>query len=395
MPKTIAITPSWYWPESIDRVVGIPPFGIAELCVERHARERPDAAALVTDNETLSFADLHARVLTTRDAVRQKGAAKTILSGALTADNVIRLLAALGAGVHTRLVGPDEDFDAASSAFGADANLADIAVQPAASNVSAESSNGHGFRNPAIAIAGIGPGAGKVVNHSNRSLLAASISLASFLKPQADRAWLAALPLSRWEGLLSVIVPLYLGVPLILCEGGDCEEGDGADFAGAIARHQPGYALWDLAAATLATREQKREVRKVRGTLDAILLSTQGVFNAGDRQRVGKAFGCAALTMFGLAETCAMFVSHPQWYLDEAVGIPLTNAHVVPSDPRNGVPIQTLWELVESAEVTVKGPSLMCGYEGEDAQARFVDGRFRTGVIASSDANGMIYILPG
>lgn len=98
--------------------------------------------------------------------------------------------------------------------------------------------------------------------------------------------------------------------------------------------------------------------------------------------------------MFGLAETGAIFVSHPQWYLDEAVGIPMTNAHVVPSDPRNGEPIQALWELVESAEVTVKGPALMCGYEGQDCEDRFIDGRFRTGVIASSDANGMIYILP-
>ena len=98
--------------------------------------------------------------------------------------------------------------------------------------------------------------------------------------------------------------------------------------------------------------------------------------------------------MFGLAETGTIFASHPQWYLDESVGIPMTNAHVVPSDPRNGAPIQALWELVESAEVTVKGPMLMCGYEGGDNESHFVGGRFRTGVIASSDANGMIYILP-
>lgn len=36
----------------------------------------------------------------------------------------------------------------------------------------------------------------------------------------------------------------------------------------------------------------------------------------------------------------------------------------------------------------------MCGYEGQDCEGNFIDGRFRTGVIASSDANGMIYILP-
>jgi len=100
------------------------------------------------------------------------------------------------------------------------------------------------------------------------------------------------------------------------------------------------------------------------------------------------------LTLYGLAETGPIFAAHPQWYMDESIGIPVTNAHVVPADPRNGAPIQTLWELVESAEVTVKGPALMTGYENRNDLDYLTEGRFRTGVIASSDANGMIYILP-
>ena len=128
--------------------------------------------------------------------------------------------------------------------------------------------------------------------------------------------------------------------------------------------------------------------------LDAFLLSTSGLFDPGQRQRVGRSFESPALTVFGLPETGAIFASHQSWYLDESVGIPISNAHVVPADPRNGTPIQALWEMVESAEVTVRGPALMCGYEGAEHPERFVDGRFRTGVVASSDANGMIYILP-
>ena len=30
MPKTIAITPSWYWPANITRVAGVPPFTLEE-----------------------------------------------------------------------------------------------------------------------------------------------------------------------------------------------------------------------------------------------------------------------------------------------------------------------------------------------------------------------------
>ena len=38
MPKTIAITPSWYWPAGVTRVVGVPPFRIGEQLVDRFLR---------------------------------------------------------------------------------------------------------------------------------------------------------------------------------------------------------------------------------------------------------------------------------------------------------------------------------------------------------------------
>jgi hypothetical protein len=72
----------------------------------------------------------------------------------------------------------------------------------------------------------------------------------------------------------------------------------------------------------------------------------------------------------------------------------MTNAHVVPVDPRSGVPVATLWELVESAMVTVWSPQLTVGYDAGAHSERFRDGRFVTGTIASSDGNGMIYLLP-
>ncbi len=44
--------------------------------------------------------------------------------------------------------------------------------------------------------------------------------------------------------------------------------------------------------------------------------------------------------------------------------------------------------------VTIWSPSLFVGYEAGDRNERLVDGRLVTGVVASSDANGMIYLLP-
>jgi hypothetical protein len=88
-----------------------------------------------------------------------------------------------------------------------------------------------------------------------------------------------------------------------------------------------------------------------------------------------------------------VFASHASWYMDESVGIPITNAQVVPSDPRTGEPIQALWELVDSAEVTVWSPAVCLRTEGADQPGRWAGARFRTGMMASSDANGMVYLL--
>ncbi|MBQ76566.1 MAG: hypothetical protein CMQ20_16295 [Gammaproteobacteria bacterium] len=385
MPKTIAITPSWFWPESVDRVAGIPPYGVSEFCVARHARYIPDSPAIIAGSQELSFSQLHARVLALSEKLLSAGpdSKRAVLSGAMDAANMIRLLAALKAGFHIRVVPVDEDLADAKGLFSASINLSDEEVESEAVNETAQPiPELEALRSPAVAI----PGDACVINHSHRSLLAGVISTVTFLQPQ-DRPWLGTIGLDRWEGLLSALTPLYLGVPLIL-------NAESQGFAETIQQHQPGYAVEDLSTATLATREDKRAVKKARGILDAVLLSTPGVFNSGDRQRVAKSFRCSSLTFFGKPETGTIFASHPQWYLDESVGIPVTNAHVVPSDPRNGAPIQALWELVESAEVTVKGPMLMCGYEGGDNEDHYVDGRYRTGVIASSDANGMIYVLP-
>jgi len=361
MPKTIAITPSWYWPESVDRITGIPPYGIHEICVLRHARDRPDQPALISD-ETITFGDLARKV--TGSAPEDPGGHGNIeLSGNLSSKNIIALLSGLARGQHITL-GDNEGVGLVD----ADEHLEMVDLLA-----------------PAVSLRS----AGGTVSHSHKSLLANAVSLATFLTPDPARAWLLCRPLSTWEGLLSLLLPLYLGAPVIVGSDADSEQ-----FADAIVRHQPGYTLTELTRATRATREAKRSMRKARDVLNLVLLTTEGVFDPGDRERVGKALRCPALTAFGLAETGVIFAAHPQWYLDESIGIPITNAHVVPSDPRNGAPIQTLWELVESAEVTVKGPMLMKGYEDRNDTDYLVGGRFRTGVIASSDANGMIYLLP-
>lgn len=379
MPKTIAITPSWYWPESVDRVAGIPPFAIHELCLLRHARDRADGVALESDDANLTWSELARLVSQCRMDLDSAGGdvAGAVMTGEVSVAQVAWLLAALSSGRLVRFASGE-----AGQASGP--NLSALPL-PAVPGEMVTSLPGTDINEPAVVL----EGRGDPVVHTQRSLLAGAISMATFVQPDEGAKWLVSGSLDRWQGLLSLLLPLYLGETAVLAT-----EPDGEALAAAIERYRPGYAMTDLPLATGATREAKRAVKKARDVLSAIFLNTDGVFDPGDRQRVGKSFRCAALTYYGLAETGAIFASHPQWYMDESIGIPITNAHVVPSDPRNGSPIQTLWELVESAEVTVKGPTLMQKYENRNDQDYLVDGRFRTGVIASSDANGMIYILP-
>lgn len=410
MPKTIAITPSWYWPAGTTRVTGVPPFSLDQMLLQRFARHSPDQPALVSGALRLSAADLAAAVHAAAGSLagRVEAGGCAVLCAGPSAEGVVLLFAALAAGVRVRLVDPGAGavaLAAASSSGCAAVTLADAAgAEIAAAGGAAalrldglDSDGGAGAvaqSSTSLDDAAVAVPVGAAVAdtnimawHSHHSLLAQAVSLTTFYKVDGSVPWVAALPLASWEGLTAVTVPLFAGATLVLP--------DGAPLPEAIGREGAGYAFTDLETAVALTRDAKRDVKGVRGVLRFLAMSVQGMFDPDQRRRVGRSFDCPALTVFGTAETGPIFASHPSWYLDESVGIPVTNAHVVPVDPRSGVPIQTLWELVESARVTVASPGCMVGYGSEATAADpVVDGRVVTSTIASSDANGMIYLLP-
>ena len=385
MPKTIAITPSWYWPPGIQRVVGIPPFSIPELCVDRPARDNPAGTAVVAGNTRLSAAELRDEVQRTAAGVAAAAGSDQIavLAADASLDSVVLLLAALAAGLHVRLLPPTEDAATDVAAHGG------IALDASMRGGSAAVAGRHApslteLREGAIVIRGA---SGPVV-HSHRSLLAASISLSTFLDATPGRPWMPLIPLSRWEGLVAALTPLYLGAPLVLPPGNDPEA-----IVQTITRERVGYAFADLTEGARIARDAKKAAKDARKVLDGFLLSVDGMFDPDERRRVSRSLECPALTVWGMPETGPVFASHASWYMDESVGIPITNAQVVPSDPRTGEPIQALWELVDSAEVTVWSPAVCLRTEGADQPGRWAGARFRTGMTASSDANGMVYLL--
>lgn len=399
MPKTIAITPSWYWPHAVPRVLGVPPFDLVELLVARNARRRPGEVALVgQDGQRLDWATLLSTVSATAGAIRERtpdGSWLTVCAGP-SLEGAVLFLSAAASGRPARLAAPNQ---VASISAGSALTLADSNSQPAGAasevaNLAALAGGqpaplGVAREVPAFAFTAAD---GSGVWQSNRSLLAGGLSFGAFLGGDG-RPTVQTQPLWTWQGICALVTVLGRGGTLVLGDAGDAAlECVGREGAGCLVAPLDAVADW--------TRDAKRQVKHLRGALTQIVLWTDGPFDPDRRRRVGKMFESPALTAWGLPETGPVFVSHSTWYVDESVGIPMTNAHVVPVEPRSGNPISTLWELVESARVTIYTPALTLGYDpGTGAPApqrdqRFVDGRLQTSLIASSDANGMIYLLP-
>ncbi len=365
MPKTISITPSWYWPEGIPRVLGVPPYGLDEMLVRRWARRPPDRPLLAAGAEGIGAGELAERVgaiVQAIEAAIPAGGRVTVKAGA-SAEGAVVVLGALASGRSARLV------PAAGSASWEPAS--DVPIE------SATSSGATCLREPAALV----PGRTGPVWHSQRSLLAGALALRGFLGAGDGQVWLSTFSPCSWQGLCGLGATLAGGDTVVLAEPGD-------DAPEADATWTPTWVLTSMPDA-LASWQRRR--RKGDGAGRAVLLFVEGPFDPDERRAAGRAVGGVALSVFGLGETGPVFASHPSWYLDEAVGLPVTNMHVVPGDPDTAEPINTLWELVDEAMVTVWSPSLAVGHE-EGSGLRRVGRQVVTGMLAASDPNGMLYL---
>ncbi len=420
MPKTIATTPSWYWPDRVPRVLGTPPYYLEELLVERWARRHPVHPALVSSDARTEAAELAERVRAVAvaiDATTSPDRPVAVCAGP-TAEGAALVLGALASGRRALLVPPGTTTNGRVSqaslgladptgagqlkAVGLDTVGLDDLV--ARAPVDGAGPNGR----PAGPSNGSNPGGGEddrpdlgapvacvvgrygPVWHSHHSLLAGAVALGAFLGVTGQTAWLSTFSPCTWEGLCGLTVALLAGSTLVLAE--PCEEA-----AEAATSEHPAWLLSSLSDA-LATWGGSRRRRANDDGARAVLLMVGGPFDPDERRAVAPVAGGTALTLFGMAETGVVLASHPSWYLEESVGIPVPNMHVVPADPDTGEPISSMWELVDQAMVTAWSPSLAVAgeaAEGADGRfaSRFAGRRFITGVLAASDPNGMLYLV--
>lgn len=375
MAKTIAINPSWYWPDDIPRLLGVPPMFCDRLMAERWSRRRSDATAVVDENGTVTYTELWTRAEAVAAALREEDdEGRVTLTGPAGIDGVVELIGALAARRRTILVDPGSPQAAEAAAAVTGGGLVGDVHEPAIDLVSAD---------------------GWAAGHSHYSLVSGALSLAAFLGNEEPESWLCAMPLWTWEGLYSALVALYTGGTAVICDPEYIDDGVG-DL---VDDHGVAYALAPIELMQdLSRGRPRRLVASFKSNLRGLILSTDSPFSAADRRKARKALDVPILTMFGLPETGPILASHPSWYVEESVGIPMTNVEVQPANPETGEPLDTNWELLDYATMVIRAPQLMASYEGSAAEderlsTRLEDGWFRTWASASFDANGMMYLV--
>lgn len=400
-----------YWPENVYRYLAIPGMSLDEGLITRPGRRRANHPALV-DGET---AVTYGQLITETDRLM-----KALL--ALSDGKPARLCVALGqsteavkvifAALKARWVVfiadssvPAEDLASRCRRFASDLVITDSpevqrSLQPQLDGTrvlhsqelrekDSKLSPAKGrldFQAPAVALA---MDDGQLVYHSHASLLAGAVSWSAFVSLHADDFMLALQPLHRWEGLYSLLPILFRSGSCLLGNLHDPER-----VAHSIEKHRPKFTILPrLEARKLYQSENKPVVLAIREALQGLFVSVTDPFTVLGRIRLRNLLEKPALLTFGNQQAGPVLSSHPSWYLDAAVGMPLTNVDVWPLNPTDGNPLQVPWETVEYGEVGVKSPMIGVGYEDAAAtQAHMRDGWLRTRIVATMDPNGLFYI---
>ncbi|HZD42375.1 MAG TPA: class I adenylate-forming enzyme family protein [Terriglobales bacterium] len=239
---------------------------------------------------------------------------------------------------------------------------------------------------PVLALAMEGGG---LAYHSHKSLLAGAVSWSTFVPLKTEDLVLAAEPLYTWEGLYGLLPILFRGGTCLL---GDLQNPEG--LARGVVEHRPIYTILSRPGARLLYQSSHRVlVQAFRECLRGLFVSTTGPFTAIGRMRLKNLLGKPALLAFGSAEAGPVFSSHPTWFLDSAVGIPVTNVDVWPLNPASGNPLEVPWETIEYGEVGVKSPMTAVDYQSPEEKDRRVKGGWlRTKIVTTMDPNGLFYI---
>ncbi|MEE9279030.1 MAG: AMP-binding protein [Myxococcota bacterium] len=374
---------SAYWPKGPARYPHVPLERVTESCIHRRAAADGERPALIAGDRQTTFAELSTQ---TRAAAR--GYLERVAPGDRVAigleDPIELLLCVLGAWEADLLVwltstAPDPadlslfqpDLVVASEPL--DAAVAQAAVSPEEllRGGATEPAGRPALRSPILALPH--PQHGEVL-HSHRTLLATAISFGSFFLLEPGSATALFEPPDGWLGLAALL--------------GAWQQG-GTVHARWCAPGAPSSTSVDYAVMSRAAAEE-RYLRPGTQPYDGririgALVGIEDELSRARRRRLSRRLRAPVLTVLGRNDLGPILASHPSWFLDDAVGIPLPDVDVRPLNPVDGTELSIGWDAVEEAEMGVRGTLSPAGGE---LVARWL----RTRWLAHVDPTGLYFL---
>ncbi len=405
MSKAMGLLPSWYWPEGVQRYLAASQVPIYDLTLGRWARRYGDDVALIIGDSTTTFRQLDAAAARVAAACVAEMAAPEPRLALAVRDPfsfVALLLGALRANCRLLLLDPQSPADdqaAALALFQAQTLVTDsppdagqtagVPVRAPEAFLEATATPGPLPRpdpdRPAIALTEDG----SIVYHSHVSIMSAAVAFEAFslLKPQ-DRM-VVARPYSSWEGLTGLLARLQAGAAAVLPRSTAVD-----DVAEAV-NCPRATIVWIDERTALGLLEGGRHLTEaIRAHCHAAYVSIQRPFPKRLRRQLRRLLRVSVLTVYGYPAAGAIAASHPSWYLDDAVGIPMTGVDLLPLEPDTRRTVEIPWEALSYAGIGVSGRSLAVEIVGGTRPAGLIEGLYYTGDVGSVDPNGMLYLLP-
>ncbi len=393
MSKVGGAIPSWYWPTGVPRRIGVPPQAL-EWLVKRRATSAKERPALVWAGGRLTYGELLEQALSVAGGIQKRDLGGTIaVAEASGPDALVLLLAALLAEKRVLVTDPSRAVEeqaahlksaeaaaiitASGAGPGAERSGLPVLHRAELADAYRQSPRPRRALDPAVLI----PGERGVVVHSHFSIAAMCTSLATFIPPLRELAFVCLPPPDSWEAVVGMFGALLQGMPIVFPDRG-------GKSGGALDADREAY--------TILVRRQADEVLRRRrrpaalAGLRYIFVSTAR-FDPAWRRRLEKLLGQAILPVWGLAEVGPIVAPHPTWFPARAHGFPLVNVSLVPIDPASGKVSLVPWEMLDQAEACVETLSGMVGYAGgvDDTKLR-VGKLFRTHQMASMDNVGVV-----
>jgi AMP-binding enzyme len=370
-----------YWPEDTPRHAHVPLKRVSEVALHATAAASGDQPALVTANGVTTFADLSERVKQLAAALRAR-----VVKGsrvAIAIEDPVDLVSTLFACFETEMLAlpsasafPEETL----RLFQTDLVIGAGAVEgkPTASvaellaGETSEKPDKPDYKKPLVAFAR--PDRTGEVVHNHKTLAAQAIAVGSFymidgetrvLLAEAPTDWLSlALLLGTWQKAGAVVAGWRDDTPIP----------DRVDYL---------VSTWNRALERHLDAPPR--IPRLRIGAGAILGVESGV-SLAKRRRLSRRLGTPVLTLLGRSDLGPVLGSHPTWFLDDAVGIPLPNVDTRPINPTTGEPLNIGWDAVESAELGFKSALAPAGGD------LVAEGWLRSRLSAEIDPTGLYFL---